>query len=139
MHLLGCAHRGFEVGRCVTRFAKRTDSNHALIRDSLRAEGWEVLDLSKAGQGVADLAVRVAPGVPHFLELKSDEQPLSAQALTPAEEKWHYFCWGFTSKVRSLDEAREALKWAKDKHALPGRVRDISETDPNWRDPDFQF
>ena len=39
------------------RYAKRTDTNHAEVRDNLRALGFDVIDLSKAGQGVPDLLV----------------------------------------------------------------------------------
>lgn len=97
----------------MTRYARRTDRNHAEIRDGLRALGWEVLDLSGAGDGVGDMGVKIAPGMPHFLEIKDGEKPLSAQALTPKQEVWHYFCWRITSKVRNLEEAIAALEWAK--------------------------
>lgn len=95
------------------RHAKRTDANHAHIRDGLRSLGWDVADLSAAGGGIADLAVAVAPGMPHFLEIKDGGKPLSAQALTPAQEKWHALCWRITSKVRNLEEAIAALEHAR--------------------------
>lgn len=97
----------------LTRYARRTDQNHAEIREGLRAAGWEVIDASGAGDGFPDLIVKVAPGMPHMLEVKDGKKPLSAQALTPAQEKWHSFAWQITSKVRSLEEALEALNWAK--------------------------
>ncbi len=100
------------------RHAKRVDRNHAEIRDGLRALGYQVLDLSGAGQGVADLAVAVAPGMPHFLEVKDGKRPLSAQALTAAQEDWHRFAWQITSKVRNMEEAEAAIKWAKERHAV---------------------
>lgn len=96
----------------MTRWARRTDANHQLIRDGLRAEGWDVLDLSGAGDGVGDLCVAVAPGVPHFLEVKDGDKVESAQKLTAAQEKWHSFCWRFSSKVRNMKEARAALALA---------------------------
>lgn len=95
------------------RHAKRVDANHAAIRDGLRASGWAIGDLSGAGDGVPDLVCQVAPGRPHFLEIKDGAKPLSAQALTPAQERWHSYCWQITSKVRSLEEAITALEWAK--------------------------
>lgn len=95
------------------RYAKRTDANHAAIRDALRALGWVVDDLSGAGGGVPDLVVAIAPGKPHFLEIKDGAKPFSAQKLTKAQEVWHSYCWQITSKVRSLDEAVAALEWAK--------------------------
>jgi hypothetical protein len=97
------------------RHAKRTDANHSAIRDGLRGLGYVVLDLSGAGDGIPDLAVAVAPGMPHFLELKDGAKPLSAQKLTAAQERWHSMAWMVTSKVRSLEEAVAALKWAKEK------------------------
>ena len=99
----------------MTRHAKRTDANHAHIRDELRAQGWQVLDLSAAGCGVPDLLVALTPGSPWFLEIKDEEKPLSAQKLTPKQEVWHSFAWGITSKVRSLDEAMEVLQWARNR------------------------
>jgi len=95
------------------RHAKRVDANHASIRDALRLAGWVVHDLSGAGGGIPDLIVAIAPGLPHFLEIKDGDKPLSAQKLTKAQEQWHSMCWQTTSKVRSLDEAVAALEWAK--------------------------
>lgn len=95
------------------RHAKRTDSNHADIRDGLRDAGWTVHDLSGAGGGVPDFMVPISPGIPHFLEVKDGDKPLSAQKLTKAQEKWHAYAWRITTKVRSLDEAITALTWAK--------------------------
>lgn len=93
----------------MTRYAKKVDANHAEIRDGLRALGHEVLDLSAAGQGIPDLAVKIGPGMLHFLEVKDGDKPLSKQALTPQQELWHSFAWRITSKVRNLEEAQMAL------------------------------
>lgn len=87
----------------------RVDANHQLIRDGLRAKGYAVTDFSIYGGGIPDLAVALFPGVPYFLEVKDGEKPLSAQALTPAQEKWHNLAWQMTDKVRSLAEAIEKL------------------------------
>jgi hypothetical protein len=97
------------------RHARRVDGNHSSIRDGLRQLGYEVLDLSAAGCGVPDLAVKVKGklGVVHFLEIKDPTQPLSKQALKPAQEVWHNFAHAMTSKVRSLAEATAALEWAR--------------------------
>jgi hypothetical protein len=61
------------------------------------------------------MAAKVGLGKVHFLEIKSPEQPLSGQALTPAQEQWHNFAFAVTSKVRTLDEAVAALEWAKER------------------------
>ena len=98
------------------RRAKRTDANHAEIRDGLRAMGWEVYDFSGIGGGLPDLGVSVAPGVPHFLEIKDGGKPLSAQKLTARQEEWHRFAWQMTSKVRNLPEAVKALEWARNRN-----------------------
>ena len=95
------------------RYAKRVDRNHSEIRDGLRAAGWRVGDLSGAGDGIPDLIVALSPGVPFLLEVKDGDKPLSAQALTPKQEMWHSFAWTMTAKVRNLQEALEALTWAK--------------------------
>jgi len=97
------------------RHAKRTDANHAAIRDGLRERGYEVLDLSAAGQGVPDLCVRINDErgmafVPRFLEVKDGAKPPSARALSEAEIEWSRWCWRITSTVTSLEEALEALK-----------------------------
>ncbi len=97
----------------MTRYAKRTDANHSALRDALRKAGWDVMDLSGSGDGIPDLCVNVAPGVPHFLEIKDGAKVLSAQKLTRAQEIWHRACWQVTSKVTNLEEAIEALEWAR--------------------------
>jgi hypothetical protein len=98
------------------RHARRVDANHSQIRDELRRLGWSVGDLSGAGDGVPDLVVRISPGFPHFLEIKDGGKPLSAQALTAKQEIWHSYAHFVTSKVRTLEEAVDALQWAKARH-----------------------
>jgi hypothetical protein len=101
----------------MTRHARRVDENHSDIRDGLRRLGWDVADLSGCGGGVPDLMVRLsAGGMPYFLEIKRGGVPLSAQRLTKAQEEWHRFAHFITSKVTSLEEAVEALTWAKARH-----------------------
>lgn len=100
----------------MTRHAKRVDRNHAEIRDGLRGLGWQVGDLSGAGDGIPDLIVRISPGFPHLLEVKDGDKPLSAQKLTAKQEAWHAYAHFITSKVRSLEEAVEALTWARARH-----------------------
>jgi hypothetical protein len=95
------------------RHARRTDDNHAEVRDGLRDAGWDVLDMSGAGQGVPDLFVKIGVGKAHALEVKDGDKPKSAQKLTAAEEKWWSFCHCDTSVVASLGEAIEACVWAK--------------------------
>jgi hypothetical protein len=97
----------------VSRYARRTDENHALVRDGLRRAGFDVLDLSGAGAGVPDLLVRIGVGKSHHIEVKDGDKPKSAQALTKAQEDWWKFAHCDTSIVTSLEEAIEACTWAK--------------------------
>jgi len=97
------------------RYARRTDANHSQIRDGLRALGWPVMDLSKAGVGVPDLMANIGFGLVHFLELKRPDIPKSAQALTADQEEWHQMAHSVTSKVTTLEEAIKALEWAMER------------------------
>lgn len=95
------------------KYARRVDANHGLIRDALRGLGWKVMDLSGSGDGIPDLMVSVKPGHPHFLEIKDGDKAPSAQKLTDAQRLWHSAAWRITTKVRSLEEAVDALNFAK--------------------------
>lgn len=99
----------------MTRYAKRVDSSHAEIRDGLRALGFEVLDLSPAGQGVPDLAVKLSPGRSLFLEVKRPDIKKAEQAMTKAQEDWWYFNCSQTRIVQTLEEARREVIAARDK------------------------
>lgn len=93
------------------RHAKRTDGNHALIRDGLRKLGFDVLDLSDVGGGVPDLCVRDASfRWPSFLEVKDPSKPPSARRLTDAEMTWFTYCGAITRVVLTLDEAVAAIE-----------------------------
>jgi hypothetical protein len=95
------------------RHAKRLDANHMEIVNGLKAAGWRVLDMAKAGQGCPDIFVSIGVGKAHGLELKDGDKPKSAQALTAAEERWWSFCHADTSIVTSLEEAIEEVTHAK--------------------------
>ena len=86
------------------RYAAKVDANHADIRDGLRQCGFEVLDLSRAGEGVPDLLVRSRDGHPAFLEIKSN-----GGRLTPAETRFAAMTPGLYLVVYSLEEALERL------------------------------
>lgn len=96
----------------MTRYAKRVDSCHAAIRDGLRGEGFEVLDLSAVGGGVPDLAVRIVNGRSLFLELKDPAIKKALQALTKEQEAWWYFNHEYTRVVQTLEEAHRECHWA---------------------------
>lgn len=73
----------------MSRWARRTDANHAAIRDGLRLQGYDVRDFSACGHGVPDLCVVGGRGrtyvLPLWLEVKDGTQPASARRLTDAE------------------------------------------------------
>lgn len=91
------------------RFAKRTDDNHAEIRDGLRAAGYPVLDLSGCGNGIPDLSVLIAPGVSLFLEVKDGNKAKSAQKLTEKEEAFMEHWKQHTRVVNSLEAALRVI------------------------------
>lgn len=95
----------------MTIYAKRTDGNHTEIRDGLRACGYNVLDLSKAGCGVPDLLAVSKAGASVFLEVKQH-----GGKLTAAERKWNETYTGLSYVVFSLEDALEKLR-AIDKRA----------------------
>ena len=88
----------------MTRYAAKVDLNHSEIRDGLRQCGFEVLDLSRAGEGVPDLLVRSKNWYPLFMEIKSP-----GGRLTPAEAKFAAMARGMYFIVYSLEEALERL------------------------------
>lgn len=87
------------------RHAKRTDTNHAEIRDGLRDLGHEVADFSHVGGGVADLAVRISETMVLWLEVKRDKK----EKLTPAEVIFKMFWFDYYRVVTSVDEAHQAI------------------------------
>lgn len=83
----------------MTRRARRTDSNHAAIRDGLRAAGADVTDLSGVGQGIPDLIVSMF-GVRAWVDCKTadGEETEAQRALWPKLP-------GAVFVARDLDEA----------------------------------
>lgn len=69
-------------------YRKRVDANQAQIVKAMRALGWYVFDLSRAGMGCPDL-VCAKNGIVCFVEVKDGSKPKSQQALTRAEAKVH--------------------------------------------------
>jgi hypothetical protein len=94
----------------VTRHAKKTDANHAAIRDSIRNCGYRVLDLSACGNGVPDIAVMVGDEKSIFFEIKDGDKPPSRRKLTKAEEEWKIFFGSMTYTVISVEEAFDILR-----------------------------
>lgn len=71
------------------RYAKRTDDNHAAVRDRLRelVPGATVRDLSGAGAGIPDLLVGYA-GQNFLFEIKDGSKSPSKRKLTRAQVKF---------------------------------------------------
>jgi len=69
------------------RRAAKKDANHNEIADFLRKKGWSVLDLSRVGSGVPDMAVG-KPGFAALVECKQEKTAEAAlKALTKDERK----------------------------------------------------
>lgn len=62
----------------MTLWAKRTDQNHAEIRDAMREAGAEVEDLSGSGRGVPDTLVYTPDGRLLLVEIKMPKGTLTA-------------------------------------------------------------
>lgn len=93
------------------RFARRTDANHAEIRDGLRECGFEVEDNSGVGHGVPDLCVLINErlGISLHLEVKDPKASKASHELTKAEQRWARYNGWNTRKVFTLDEALAAI------------------------------
>ena len=62
----------------MTLWAKRTDGNHAEIRDAMRAAGAEVVDMSGSGKGMPDTMVWTQDGRLLLVEIKMPKGTLTA-------------------------------------------------------------
>jgi hypothetical protein len=92
----------------MTRYAKRTDANHQEIRDCFRLllGHGNVVDTSKAGFGLGDLAVTYG-GIVMLVEIKGEKGK-----LTKAQEK----CPLPQRLVRNLADVEETVRVLKSWH-----------------------
>lgn len=98
----------------MTRRANRVDACHAEIRDGLRAEGWDVLDMSAIGGGIPDLMVNIIPGLSLGLELKRPGIRLPTKALTAGQKQYYWYMSQTTRVVQTLEQAHlECINAAK--------------------------
>ena len=86
------------------RYAARKDNSHDSIADGLREDGWSVMELHRAGNGIPDLCVG-KPGFACFVECKSTAK----DPLTPAEKRVKDNWDGPYIIAVSLDDARRQL------------------------------
>jgi hypothetical protein len=87
----------------MTLWAKRTDGNHAEIRDAMRAAGAEVEDLSGSGKGVPDTLVWTPHTGLMLVEIKMPKGTLTAhQVRFHARFPVHI--------VRSVDDAMRLIQ-----------------------------
>ena len=82
----------------MTLWAKRTDANHAEIRDAMRAAGATVEDMSGSGKGMPDTLVYTADGRLLLVEIK-----MPKGTLTAAQVRFH--ARFPVNVVRSVEEA----------------------------------
>jgi hypothetical protein len=68
----------------MTLWAKRTDGNHAAIRDAMREAGATVEDLSGSGKGAPDTLVFTPDGRLLLVEIK-----MPKGTLTAAQVRFH--------------------------------------------------
>jgi len=90
------------------RRAAKVDGNQAAIVSALRQVGATVTPCHGVGEGFPDLCVGWS-GETFLLEVKDPSQPISGQALTPPQVKWHNGWRGHARVVRTVKEALEAV------------------------------
>lgn len=90
------------------RLKARTDGNHKLVTEALRARGWHVVDSSRLGHGFPDLVI-LKHGRTEFVEVKDGSKMPSARKLTEAEAKMHAAFQAAGVPVRVIASVEEAL------------------------------
>ena len=79
--------------------AKRTDSNHAVIRQAFRDRGFSWMDTYMVGKGFPDGVVG-RYGINVLIEIKDGEKPPSKRKLTPDEQEFHGTWLGWVEVVK---------------------------------------
>ena len=101
----------------MTRYAKRTDANHAEIRDALRQMGFSVRDTSGIGNGYPDLTVTARAGRKVFLEIKV---PGEERRLTAKEREWQAILSPDYHVVTTVEEAMAVCGLVEVARCQPG-------------------
>lgn len=89
-------------------YARRTDSSHAEVRDTLRKLGYTVIDTSRFGGGFPDLVCWGPDARICFVEVKAARGRLRA-----AQEKFAASC----PRYVVLRSAEEAIRWWREEAA----------------------
>ena len=103
------------------RHAKRTDANHAAIRQAFRDLGWTVEDLSHVGHGVPDLYVERVEGHSkseygtrwlraEFIEVKDGSKPPSARRVTKDGQWFHELLRRAGVTVRVIERVEQVAE-----------------------------
>jgi Holliday junction resolvase len=90
-------------------YARRTDSSHAEVRDTLRKLGYAVVDTSRAGSGFPDLVVCDREGRTVLVEVKARTGRLRA-SQERFRENW-------PGRYVVLRSAEEAVQWWREEAA----------------------
>lgn len=88
--------------------ARRTDANHAAVRDAMRSAGAVVVDLSGVGKGVPDTMV-FAHGAILLVEIKDGEKVPSARELTKPQVDFIALAWSQRVPVHVVTSPAEAV------------------------------
>jgi len=84
-------------------YSKRVDANQARLVEMMRKLGMKVLVLSSVGGGVPDLIVGCNFKLA-YVEVKDGKKFLSAQRLTPDQEKFFAAWEGYCTIIRCEDD-----------------------------------
>lgn len=90
----------------MSKYAKKTDTNHMLVVNALRKFGVFVVDTSRVGAGFPDLLC-VYRGVTVLLEVKDGTRPRSERKLTPAQQRFHE---RFPGRVAVAESPEDAIR-----------------------------
>lgn len=89
--------------REMMRNKPRKDLNHAVIVTAFKQLNCNVLDLSKEGRGIPDLAVAFV-GVWHMVEVKNPNSSYGRKGLNKRQHKYNESIGGTVEIVRTVDE-----------------------------------
>ena len=92
----------------MSRYARKTDSNHAAILAAMRGCGAWVVDTSRVGSGFSDAMVWHR-GMIHLVEIKDGSLSPSRRKLTLAEQLFHDAAAFHGAPVHVVTNETEAL------------------------------